>query len=268
MARVRSTLQNHQIPIKDVTSDHGNSANAYRECVPSRRESDAANVHRDAALRLRLASLRKSGGDRAQDGNVHDAAAQFSQRGDHPERPRFTGIRGEITFLSQESDVAGYCIQTAKTKVIGDFLIGWGAAMLPSMTFNEVGQRPLFGSEWLHTVWIYTIIIYAYVNEFCLKCKATGRTSVFQVPGVKLTRAGITNIAVSRSAAARRTVGSGFLSATDRSPRGLCDARCYRVGALCGESQKPTAAAGTLSCGQPRSDGASPSSVVEAGGSD
>jgi hypothetical protein len=29
--------------------------------------------------------------------------------------------------------------------------------VLPPVTFNEVGQRPLFGSEGLHTVWIYTI---------------------------------------------------------------------------------------------------------------
>src|SRR5260221_10076371 len=62
--------------------------------------------------------------------------------------------------------------------MICDFLIGRGAAMLPPMTFDEVGQGPLFGSEWLHAVWIYTIAICAYVNEFCLMLKATSWTSV------------------------------------------------------------------------------------------
>src|ERR1035438_6975100 len=81
------------------------------------------------------------------------------------------------------------------------------------------------------------------------------RTSIVRVTGVTLSRAGVTNIAVSRSAAARRAVGPGVLPAADRSPRGLSDARCHRVGALCGESQKPAAAAGPLSCGQPRLDG-------------
>jgi hypothetical protein len=41
--------------------------------------------------------------------------------------------------------------------------------VLPPMTFNEVNQRPLFGSEWLHTVWIYTITIYARVNGIRLR---------------------------------------------------------------------------------------------------
>jgi hypothetical protein len=56
-------------------------------------------------------------------------------------------------------------------EMIRDFLIGWGAAMLPPMTFNEVGKRPLFRSEWLNTVWIYSSIICACVNEFCQSLK-------------------------------------------------------------------------------------------------
>jgi hypothetical protein len=63
--------------------------------------------------------------------------------------------------------VAGHRIYAAKTEMICDFLVGWRPAVLPPMTFNEVGQRPLFGSEWLYTVWIYTIMICACVNEFC-----------------------------------------------------------------------------------------------------
>ena len=80
--------------------------------------------------------------------------------------------------------------------MIRDFLIRWRAAVLPAMTFNEVGQRPLFGSEWLHTVWIYTITISARVNDILFTMKAD-RTSVVRVTGVKLSRAGVTNIAVS-----------------------------------------------------------------------
>ena len=48
-------------------------------------------------------------------------------------------------------------IDAAKTEMIRDFLIGWRAAVLPPMTFNEVGQRLLFCSEGLHSVWIHTI---------------------------------------------------------------------------------------------------------------
>src|ERR1035438_6596141 len=159
MARVWSPLQNHQISIENVASNHGDPTNAYSKRIPSRRKSDAANVHRDAAFCLWLASFRKTSRDGTQEGNVHDTAAQLCQRGDNPERTRLAGIRCEITFLPQKADVAGHRIHAAKTEMIRDFLIGWRAAVLAPMTFNEVGQRPLFGSEWLHTVWIYTITI-------------------------------------------------------------------------------------------------------------
>jgi hypothetical protein len=43
--------------------------------------------------------------------------------------------------------------------------------VLPAMIFNEVGERPLFSSERLHTVYIYTSINCASVNEFCLRLK-------------------------------------------------------------------------------------------------
>src|ERR1035441_4420787 len=183
MARVGSPLQNHQIPIEDVASNHGNPANAHRKGIPSRRKSDAANVHRDATFRLWFASFRKSGRDGTQEGNVHDAAAQLCQWGDHPERARFARIRREITLLPQQSDVAGYRIQAAKTEMIRDFLIGWRAAVLPPMTFNEVGQRPLFGSECLHTVWIYTINYLRPCQRNLLAIKAA-RTFVVGLTGV------------------------------------------------------------------------------------
>ena len=53
--------------------------------------------------------------------------------------------------------------------MIGNFLIRWRAAMLLPVAFDEVGQRALFGSECLHTVCIYTITVWAAVNEFCAR---------------------------------------------------------------------------------------------------
>jgi hypothetical protein len=41
--------------------------------------------------------------------------------------------------------------------------------VLPAMIFNKIGQRPLFGSEWLHTVWIYSIALNVRVNEIRLR---------------------------------------------------------------------------------------------------
>ena len=169
MARVWSPLQNHQIPIENMAADHGNPANAHRKRVPSRRESDAANVHRDATFRLWFAASGKPAGMAPRTGMSTMRLRSFGQRGDHPERPRLAGIRGEITFLPHQSEVAGHRIHAAKTEMIRDFLIRWRAAVLPAMTFNEVGQRPLFGSEWLHTVWIHTITISVRVNDILLR---------------------------------------------------------------------------------------------------
>ena len=92
--------------------------------------------------------------------------------------------------------MASDCIDAAKTEMIRDFLIGWRAAVLPPMTFNELGQRPLFCSQGSHSVWIHTINYFRPCQRNLLAMKAD-RTSVVGLTGVTLTRAGITNIAVS-----------------------------------------------------------------------
>src|ERR1019366_7393561 len=116
-------------------------------------------------LGLRFPGLRQAGGNRAEQGNVRDAAPQLCQRGNDSQRPRFARVGDQGALLSHQPDVFRHRVKTAESKLVGDFLESRRRALRPLPFLDEIKNLLLFARQSIHTVYRYSIMRVFVVNQ-------------------------------------------------------------------------------------------------------
>ncbi len=153
-------LNDGEVPINDVLSDHRIAADPESERAGGGAYSDGVDIDEHATVVFLRIVIGRSGRDRAVDGDGDDIldvdvpilGCEEAQAASAP------GIRGEDAFGAERFEVIERGVWTAEPEMGGDFADAWGEAVMLLAGPDEVQYLLLTDCEVLaHTVQMYSL---------------------------------------------------------------------------------------------------------------
>lgn len=154
-------FKHRHIPVDDVLADHRVATHLKCESPGRRADTKGLDIDGHAPVSPLLLFLGKTGGDRAEEGNVHDLAAQAVEGADNLPRAGAPGAMLECAFADQRLDVIRRRRDATETEPVSDLAERRG---LPQwLGADELKNLLLALGEW-HAVRLYSIGLPAKVN--------------------------------------------------------------------------------------------------------